>query len=213
MRPELAGTVKPYGRHLFVCTGRSGWESHIDTAAGLLGQIASSFEYLKEGRESFARKTRVNAVDDPPRGESVDLLVFPDCVRYTGVSEETWPIVRDELLARDRPPGSLGSLAPEPLAGAHVFVCVHRERDPRCGEWGPRVADRFREEIERRALAASVALHRTSHVGGHEFAGNVILFPAGDWYGYVRPDDVPRLLDAALSGVRVEDLWRGGISR
>jgi hypothetical protein len=25
-----------------------------------------------------------------------------------------------------------------------------------------------------------------SHIGGHEFAGNIIVYPSGDWYGYVK---------------------------
>ncbi|KAF4651025.1 hypothetical protein FOZ61_010860, partial [Perkinsus olseni] len=39
-----------------------------------------------------------------------------------------------------------------------------------------------------------------SHVGGHKFAGNVIVYDmtvtdTGDWYGYVTPNNVKRMLD------------------
>jgi len=32
-----------------------------------------------------------------------------------------------------------------------------------------------------------VRIYKTSHIGGHKFAGNVITFPSGDWYGYITP--------------------------
>ena len=51
---------------------------------------------------------------------------------------------------------------------------------------------------------------RTSHVGGHRFAGNVLIYPGGDWYGYVTPEDVPRLIERhLLGGTVVTELWRG----
>jgi len=33
-----------------------------------------------------------------------------------------------------------------------------------------------------------------SHIGGHKYAGNVIVYPSGTWYGRVTPCHVPHLL-------------------
>jgi (2Fe-2S) ferredoxin len=47
-------------------------------------------------------------------------------------------------------------------------------------------------------------------VGGHRFAGNVLIYPGGDWYGYVTPEDVPRIVDEhIIKGEILVDLWRG----
>jgi (2Fe-2S) ferredoxin len=47
-------------------------------------------------------------------------------------------------------------------------------------------------------------------VGGHKYAGNVIVYPEGVWYGYVRPDDAVRLVEEHLVEGRIlEDLHRG----
>jgi (2Fe-2S) ferredoxin len=47
-------------------------------------------------------------------------------------------------------------------------------------------------------------------VGGHKYAGNVLIYPRGDWYGYVSPVDVPRLIKQHLKLDKiVADLWRG----
>jgi (2Fe-2S) ferredoxin len=60
-----------------------------------------------------------------------------------------------------------------------------------------------------------------SHVGGHAYAGNLLIFAPtkeapceGDWYGYVRPSDVPALLDARIRDGEslaepIKKLWRG----
>jgi (2Fe-2S) ferredoxin len=70
--------------------------------------------------------------------------------------------------------------------------------------------ERFHDELNRRALTGMVTVRRTSHVGGHAFAGTVLIYPSGDWYGFVTPEDVPRLLEDHLAGGKVvTDLWRG----
>ena len=40
---------------------------------------------------------------------------------------------------------------------------------------------------------------RCCSVGGHKFAGNVIVYPSGTWYGRVLTCHVPLLIDAYTS--------------
>jgi (2Fe-2S) ferredoxin len=55
-----------------------------------------------------------------------------------------------------------------------------------------------------------VTVRATSHVGGHKYAGNLLVYPEGIWYGYVRPDDAARLVGEHLIGGRIlTDLHRG----
>jgi len=51
----------------------------------------------------------------------------------------------------------------------HFFVCSHMERDARCGCVGPVLAE---EIVKMQHPQAKVML--TSHVGGHQFAGNIM---------------------------------------
>jgi (2Fe-2S) ferredoxin len=37
------------------------------------------------------------------------------------------------------------------------------------------------------------------YLGGHKFAGNVIVYPSGTWYGRVLPCHIPLLIDAYTS--------------
>jgi hypothetical protein len=84
-------------------------------------------------------------------------------------------------------------------------------------------------------MTARIAL--ISHIGGHKFAGNVILYippsarlPGGQdgdgkgephplrgmgiWYGRVEPRHVQGIVEATLVGGKVvEELFRGGVER
>lgn len=73
----------------------------------------------------------------------------------------------------------------EPLSGLHVFVCAHASRDMRCGVCGPVLVKKFEEEIESRGLNVEVFVSACSHIGGHKYAGNVIIYSQGremDWF-------------------------------
>ncbi|KAI0049978.1 hypothetical protein FA95DRAFT_1488198 [Auriscalpium vulgare] len=86
----------------------------------------------------------------------------------------------------------------------YLYVCTHGARDCRCGEEGTRVADALREEIARRRSAdpsgpyGSFVVGEVGHVGGHQYAANLLVFPRGDWFGMLRPENVPAVLDSLV---------------
>jgi hypothetical protein len=77
--------------------------------------------------------------------------------------------------------------------------------------------------VERSELTARVGL--ISHIGGHKFAGNVIIYipPAfahnalagkGIWYGRVGPEQVEGIVTKTiLEGKVIKDIFRGGIDK
>lgn len=199
----LADSVKPYHRHLLACTGAREWPPHLEDDGGFLGRMARD---LRERREGPPPIPKLSATDEPTRAEGTDLLVFPDRARYLAVDETSWPAVLAEL-SGGRPSGT----PREPLPGRWVFVCVHAARDERCGRCGPPVLEAFRRACAEEGLD-DVTVRATSHVGGHKYAGNVIVYPAGVWYGLVTPDDVRRLVREYLrEGRVVAELHRGSM--
>ncbi|KAG5561976.1 hypothetical protein RHGRI_004870 [Rhododendron griersonianum] len=46
---------------------------------------------------------------------------------------------------------------PEVLAGSHVFVCAHANRDKRCRVCGPVLIEKFEKEIETRGLKDQIS--------------------------------------------------------
>lgn len=77
----------------------------------------------------------------------------------------------------------------EVLTGSHIFVCAHGSRDKRCGVCGPALIQKLKEEIDFRGLGDQIFVSPCSHVGGHKYAGNLIIYSPnlegkimGHWY-------------------------------
>lgn len=114
-----------------------------------------------------------------------------------GADESTTNVTRIEL-------DSLDDLADVDLdtAGSAsnaqlVLVCGHGTRDQCCALRGTAVYG---------ALASSLGdeeLWISSHHGGHRFAANVLVLPAGLHFGRIEPDDASFVVARALAG-RIE---------
>lgn len=127
-----------------------------------------------------------------------------------------------------------------------VLICGHGGRDARCGTLGPLLQKEFEEKLQRQNIellhephaakqtqegvnvdedmpAARVGL--ISHIGGHKWAGNVIVyipptFPGhplagkGIWYGRVGPQHVEGIVQKTIiDGKVIKELFRGGIDQ
>lgn len=99
-----------------------------------------------------------------------------------------------------------------PVTKTTVLICGHTQRDARCGVVGKLVFEEFTKVLEHEKLADKVDLGFISHVGGHVYAGNlVILKPNGKvmWYGMVRPHFVQGIVQESIKNDRViEELSR-----
>lgn len=125
----------------------------------------------------------------------------------------------------------------------HVLICGHEARDKRCGSLGKPLRSEFEAKLRDKHInivstpacdedlsilgrpvevgpfeSARVGL--ISHIGGHKFAGNVILrFPPLPvhplsgmeiWYGRVEPKHVEGIVEETIGGGRViQELLRG----
>jgi hypothetical protein len=97
---------------------------------------------------------------------------------------------------RDRAPFRV---TPDPV----FVVCTHGRRDPCCAERGRPLA---------RALALAVpdATWESTHVGGDRFAGNLVAFPHGVYFGRVEPSEAAGIArDYADGRIGRLDRYRG----
>lgn len=134
-----------------------------------------------------------------------------------------------------------------------VLICGHGGRDMRCGVMGSVLRDEFEAHLPREgvevlrgpveivhdegvaAIAGTIEkpgltarLGLISHIGGHKFAGNVIIYlpPSmklgngerhplaghGIWYGRVEPKHVQGIVqETIMKGNVIADMFRGGI--
>ncbi|MBM2821760.1 MAG: hypothetical protein HW413_506 [Thermoleophilia bacterium] len=85
-----------------------------------------------------------------------------------------------------------------------VLVCGHGTRDACCALLGVAVYSALAARLD-----GNDELWISSHQGGHRFAANVLVLPAGLQFGRVEPDEAPLVVARALSG-RIElDRYRG----
>lgn len=165
------------------------------------------------------------------------------------------PVHRDRLTRKPAVRSLLYGVR-EAIPDVLVLICGHGGRDARCGIVGPVLQTAFERELARvgfnvdqgpvepedyldgakdespsptTSTTARVGL--ISHIGGHKFAGNVIVYlpPTlrtpdglaahplagyGVWYGRVQPEHVEGLVqETILQGRVVEDHFRGAINQ
>jgi len=96
-----------------------------------------------------------------------------------------------------------GGASAAPLDRPLYVVCTHGKRDRCCALRGRPLYDALREEVD------SDLVWQSTHVGGDRFAGNVVVFPQGIYYGRVDPADTAGLVAAQASGRIDLEHYRG----
>nr|OQO30785.1 hypothetical protein B0A51_01446 [Rachicladosporium sp. CCFEE 5018] len=131
--------------------------------------------------------------------------------------------------------------AVRPVDEILVLICGHGSRDSRCGTLGPLLRDEFSDQLSAQSfsvlsspptssspdssISPPARVGVISHIGGHKFAGNVIIYipPSmtghalagrGIWYGRVEPENVEGIVRETIVGGKViQDLFRGGVGK
>lgn len=89
----------------------------------------------------------------------------------------------------------------------HIFVCCAARPvgHPRgcCGSRsGDAVREAFKAEIERRGLEGKVRANLAGCLGQCEHGVTVVVYPEAAWYGFVKIEDVPAIMDQHVIGGR-----------
>jgi hypothetical protein len=158
-------------------------------------------EHLR-GQLTALAPARLLFVKRPERRGREGLLVY-----HGRTSEQDGQFFRreldsyDDLLELD-----LASHRDEPFDQPLFVVCTHGKRDRCCAFYGRPLYEALRDELDEDWV------WQCTHVGGDRFAGNVVVFPEGLYFGRVGPADVPRLVDAHLAGQIDLERYRGRCS-
>lgn len=227
-RPEFKNVdlekLAYHDHHVFICRGMKStdWSANVEQEDPICRELSTAFRKIRK-----SVRVKMSVVEEGTRAEAgeetdemVDLLIFPDAVRYVGVRRsQVTALVTSHFVHKKL----FTDVPHEQIDGSHIFVCCHHKRDMRCAACGPRVYKALVEKVSTLfssgsgSGSASVSLlhpkcrsarvYRTSCVTGHKYAGNVIVFKYspemkkyfGDWYGCVNDaEDVDRLVDSHL---------------
>jgi len=87
----------------------------------------------------------------------------------------------------------------------HIFVCENQRppEDPRgsCGpKGGPAIREAFKAELKRRGLKGVMRANSAGCLDACAHGPTVVVYPDGVWYGGVKPEDVPEIVERHLIG-------------
>ncbi|EUC48990.1 hypothetical protein COCMIDRAFT_85869 [Bipolaris oryzae ATCC 44560] len=247
-KTPLLNTMAPYSEQVVFCTGKDDWASNIEQEGGDTGDFVKGLKnVIGKGAPGFDPFTNIlitaSSLPKSSTPNTTSLLLFPSFKRIqnlphtpsslsdfatTYLKAKTLHPMHANLsaaqkanLTRDE---SKAAFLPEAhdITTPTILICGHGGRDQRCGILGPLLQSAFRTEFHRRGLDAHVGL--ISHIGGHKYAGNVIMYVppsikgnnelggAGVWYGRVGPEHVEGLVEETfVKGRVVTELLRGGV--
>jgi hypothetical protein len=190
---ELAGTASTIRRWLLV-EHEGPWGRDALRDARMPSELSAALRSTQE--RTGARVLLIRRPDHDPR---IRLACFAVDTREAWLGETTLERIQDA--------GALDPSERAPfrtVSGPLAIVCTHGRRDPCCAVRG-------------RPLAASVVssglVWESTHVGGDRFAGNLVLFPHGLYFGRVEPERAAQVIGAYGEGRIVLDLFRGRSSR
>ncbi|OIV90325.1 hypothetical protein TanjilG_14723 [Lupinus angustifolius] len=214
-KESLAGSVDAYDRHVFLCYNNPlSWPPRVEASHPLPNTLAKAFKARQNYIPLKQTKITVCEAREKDGFSNGDVLIFPDMIKYRGLEESKVDEFFDDVMVKGE---TWSGGVPNGLMGSHIFVCAHGSRDVRCGVCGPALIHKFNQEIELQGLKNHISVLACSHIGGHKYAGNIIIYTptphgniTGHWYGYVTPNDVTALLDQHIAkGQVIQKLWRG----
>ena len=147
--------------------------------------------------------------------------VFPDNLYFPSLATDDATLSGwvDKYLLQPSPIPNPATPLPHPkkLNTATVLICSHSSRDQRCGAYYPPLREEFENVFRRKGLGGEVKIAATSHLSGHKFAGNVVVYLPegwGVWYGRVGVGQVEGIVgETIVKGRVVGELARGVVGR
>ncbi|ODV83207.1 hypothetical protein CANARDRAFT_177851 [[Candida] arabinofermentans NRRL YB-2248] len=165
----------------------------------------------------------------------VSLLgVYPDGIAVEVPHDKIEEFMKAFLTPETKDSTSLrNQFRTHPLQKDLILTCGHLKRDIRCGVLAPLINKEFEKILESKQLLSidnssnsmivndngddnnsnNVNLGYVSHVGGHVYAGNVLICKKnGDviWYGHCLPKHVQGIVDeTVLNNKIIKELYRG----
>jgi (2Fe-2S) ferredoxin len=85
----------------------------------------------------------------------------------------------------------------------HVFVCINERPagHPKgcCLEKGsPGIRDALKAELQKRGLAGIVRANNSGCLDACAFGPSMVVYPEGIWYGGVKSEDVPEIVERTI---------------
>ncbi|EEH50428.2 uncharacterized protein PADG_06507 [Paracoccidioides brasiliensis Pb18] len=228
---ELYGSIKPFVKHVLVATGKADWAEKVENEQGSRMMVSASNMSIDPERKDVAGQENATTVLVLPLFTFVDSVTvskipeFMDRFIDSPAAEVQYLPMNDAETNGQTPHPHQQQLTTRPCLRDHIILlCSHNRRDARCGISAPlirRELERhlwqlclYRDEDDTRPDGVSIIF--VSHVGGHKFAANVLVYRRKEeqmiWLARVTPKDCEGIVKyTVLQGKLVHpEQLRGG---
>ncbi|KAJ5210665.1 hypothetical protein N7491_010473 [Penicillium cf. griseofulvum] len=236
---QLYGQIKEFHAHVLVATGQSDWkEKNVEN---MKGSLMEAFDEAKSDHGPI----KVSASNlTPPEQPTTDgrskqgttVLILPSFTYIDSIVPSDVPNLIASFIDHpiDQQIGNgtispANGMSPRPCELDYVILlCSHGRRDARCGITAPLIKRELERHLRPLGLdrdaddsrAGGVGIFFVSHVGGHKFSANVLIYRKKDqqmiWLARVRPEHCEGIIKyTVLQGkvVHPESQLRGGFDR
>lgn len=173
----------------------NGWSKKLE----LTDRVMKSLGDVKRGSGVGVLYTSL----EPSQKSMDEFIIYPSGIRVCVPNQEG---ELSKFFGSLMQGEDLGDYFREKVTKPVVLTCSHQKRDERCGILGPMIDQEFKAQYD------SQLVGMCSHVGGHVYAGNVLICKPErvDWYGMVRPQDVSKIVEKCVNNNEtLDELHRG----
>ncbi|KAJ5652080.1 hypothetical protein N7507_009506 [Penicillium longicatenatum] len=234
----LYGHIKEIQAHVLIATGRSDWKEKVGHEHGsLMEAFDQSSAKSKLGRlmVSASNLTTPDHSGKQDLTKPTTVLILPSFTFVDSVSQADVPDLVHRFIDNpsDEKNGSTAisasGMTARPCELDYVILlCSHRRRDARCGITAPLIKRELERHLRPLGLdrdaddtrPGGAGIFFVSHVGGHKFSANVLIYRKKDqqmiWLARVRPEHCEGLVKYTLLQGKVvhpESQLRGGFDR
>jgi hypothetical protein len=188
LEESLAGTAV-VARHWLILEVDAPWAPKAIDSPRLSPRLRRHLEVTL----AAASDTRLQLVRRPGTGDG-RVSVMAVVVGGPDPRIHEWAVASlDSVCEIDIAAAWSGAIDAPRSAGPLVLVCTHGRRDVCCAKAGMPV-------FQALTRARPEAVWQTTHLGGHRFAANAVVLPAGVQYGRVQAEHVPRMIASMDAG-------------
>ncbi|PSN60888.1 hypothetical protein BS50DRAFT_159036 [Corynespora cassiicola Philippines] len=252
---ELYGHVKGWSTHLIVATGKTDWVRDVADEKGSIMEAVEKGHVKPTNGKLMLSASNMPVPDHADHSTSV--LLLPSFQLIDNVTAENTPELITEFVNKgptNTTPlaASISARAPSPSTlrarpcphDYLILLCSQKTRDARCGQSAPLLRREFERHLRPLGLyrdlhderPGGVGIYFISHVGGHKFSANVMVYRKASaiaraaqadgevsdeaaqciWLARIRPEDCENVVRyTVLQGkvVKPHSQLRGGFDR
>ncbi|CAM1502290.1 Fc.00g042740.m01.CDS01 [Cosmosporella sp. VM-42] len=214
MEDVLYGQIKGWSTHAIVGTGKMDWVRDVADEKGSVMEAIDKADSPTNGKLMLSASNMPTPHDTKDYSEPTTLLLLPTFTLINNVHPKNVPQLITEIVnnaptnSSPLKPASIPTSLPSPGPSipalttkdcphsAVILMCSQKTRDARCGQSAPLLRKEFERHLRPLGLyrdlhderPGGVGIYFISHVGGHKYSANVMVYRRPNAFGLDEPE-------------------------